>query len=246
MHSIPRRRQFDTVSVTLIVSIMGLTTPANAQHPGPVVLTIPQAGGDAPSDSARSPSPELEAPWADVQEIESGQDIALTVHGSPSAWRYFVAADEASITVLDVTDGRIPNDVRRVLVDTAWERPERFVLARGGGTSLLDRRLDLRLGPAGVMLKGRGIIGLDEIVGQIARPEVAKIVTKERAVARGIGWGALAGGLLGLGLRTAMCRNGCETLGDALILPFATGVGIGVGAGIGSTTHVRTTVYEAP
>lgn len=68
----------------------------------------------------------------------------------------------------------------------------------------------------------------------------------ERAIARGIGWGALVGGIIGLAMQMSYCRrNSCDSQG-ALILPFMTGAGIGLGAATGASIFVRRTVYRAP
>src|SRR5262245_51926859 len=151
---------------------------------------------DVPVSSPRAPARDRDGNWSDVREIAPGQEILVTVRDAPVTQRRLVTADAAGITVLDVSDARIPNQVKSVLIDTASDCPDRFALAELGGSALLDRNSDLRLTSSGVLLKGQAIAGLDEIVRRIARSEIITVATEERAIARGIGWGALVGGII--------------------------------------------------
>ncbi len=257
--------------VCLVVSALPVTTQAQVQGPRVFELrgSAPMAGPLAramtreavrlaaedltPSavDGVRQGGKSGQSDWSRVRGLE-GEEIILTVYGSPPAKRYVVRAtvDEFGLTVLNLTDPAIPAAVTDVLAGAAWWHADYFGKAQQGGTFRLSRHVQLAQG--GVLLDGQRVAELGQIVERVARNGVTEISLVDRAIKRGIGWGALIGGVTGLAIVMGQCgthwnqeTSSCRNL-TGLWLFIGPGMGIGIGSGFGATFKISTVVYRAP
>jgi hypothetical protein len=114
-----------------------------------------------------------ESNWSRVRKLAPGTEIIVTVKGSPPATRYFVAADESDLTVLNVADPTLPRAAREVLRDVASTHPEHFLAAQKGGQFVLEK--NIRVAPDGVFVADRKVADLTQVIETIARNDVAEI-----------------------------------------------------------------------
>jgi hypothetical protein len=204
-----------------------------------VAPSVASAGGDKSGQSN----------WSRVRDLE-GEEILLTVSGSPPGKRYVVrgTVDQFGLTVLNLTDSSIPVAVTDALAGAAWWHADYFGLARRGSTVRLDKHV--RLAPDGVFLDDRKVAELEQVVQLVARDSVAEIRHVHRAIKRGMAWGALIGGLAGIAMTNWHCHGendaaGCGNLNGIMVI-FGPAMGLGIGSGIGATFKISTVVYRAP
>ena len=217
------------LSLTLMVSVVGASVPMTAQE-------------SAPADPH----------WSRLHKLAPGTELIVTVKGSPLDNRYFVAADESALTVLNVAAPTLPPAARDVLRDVASTRPQYFQAAQKGNLFVLER--DVRVGPGGVFVNGRKVADLQEIVETSARQQVAEIKTRQKG--RGV-WGhlgplggyfvgALSGGYLaGFACQASLGRGRCDTGAflAGMLVGGIVGGGYGFRAANRETEHV---IYSAP
>jgi hypothetical protein len=186
--------------------------PASQAMSGPLTRSAMREAGrlaavEEPTDSGKvvpeSGQP-AESNWSRVRNVASGTEIIVTAKGSPPGRRYFVAADESDVTMLNVTDARLPAAAAGVLRDLAASHSEYFRAAEKGGQFVLDK--SLRLGPNGLSMGASKVTDLSQVIEHIARPDVTEIVDPSRArAAKGdqvlaipiFFGGGMAGALLG-------------------------------------------------
>jgi hypothetical protein len=148
--------------------------------------------------------------WSAVRNSKPGSEVTVTAQGGPRR-RYFIAADNAGVTLLNVSDAALPTDVARTLRRAIAEHPGCFP-APDGVTFRLDDRVSLTA--AGVFVSDRKIVEYDQIVERIPRNDVeAGTVlldvkkewsnTKQTLVAVGL---AVAAGLATVGIVCATQR----------------------------------------
>jgi hypothetical protein len=141
-----------------------------------VVSFLPVGAHARPAQSAiditqQSDTPALD--WTPVQQLKSGREIELTVKGLPAGTRYFVAADESSITVLNLSDPALPEKARDVLRDLASHHPERLVAGFQGLRQFESR--EVRVGRPGIFVADRKVADFDRVVERLARTDVVRI-----------------------------------------------------------------------
>jgi hypothetical protein len=129
--------------------------------------------------------------WSRVKRLAAGTEILLTTRGSTPTARVFVQADDLDISVLNLSGPSLPVDVTRTLRKMALESPERFAAMRRGIGYTFG---DIHVGRDGVVVAGRHVADLDDILEQTSRTQVREVRTaKPRSSgARGT-LGALAG-----------------------------------------------------
>jgi len=217
------------LSLTLIVSFVGTTVPMTAQE-------------RAPADPN----------WLRLRKLAPGTELVVTARVAPPGERYFVAADESALTVLNLAAPALRGAARDVLREVASTHPEYFPAAQKGDLFVLER--NVRVGPGGVFVNGRKVADLQQVVETSARQEVAEVKTRQdgRGVWGHLGFlggyfvGALSGGYIaGLACQASLGRGRCDTgafLGGML-------VGGIVGGGYGLRAADRETedvIYRAP
>jgi hypothetical protein len=186
--------------------------------------------------------------WSRVSTIAPGSTIRVTLKRGPVLLRTFVAADQSDALTLNL-GGRLSRRVRTSLNGLASERPNDLIGVSHGQT-VTDGHL--RLGPDGVFLDDRKIAAMESVLEHVPRDQVAEIGRVHRATLRGLGWGALIGGGLGLAVTLGACgtnwsqeTSSCTNLTPAWVFigPFW---GTVIGGAVGAGTHVSTVVYRAP
>jgi len=247
------------VAVSLGVAMSVLPVRVDAQQAAPGVRTMTEdavrraVAATAWPAVTRTTTPRSASDdaWSRLRDIE-GEEIALTIKGLPAGKRYVVAnsVNDSGLTVLNLTDPRIPAEAKDVLAEAAWWHWECFMRPLPAGGVRLNRHV--RIEADSVFLDGNNVIGLAEIVEQIARTRVAEISYVHRATKRGLVWGVLSGAAAGVAIVTAQCgihwnteTPSCPNLTGAWLF-FAPGFGAGIGAAYGSGIKISTLVYEAP
>jgi hypothetical protein len=110
--------------------------------------------------------------WSRIRVLEPGAEVTVRTPASAPRTRYFVAADDAAVTLLDVSDPALPPDVAKLLRRTAAKHPEYFVRIQSPErtTLFLDRRVSVA--PSGLFVGAQKIATLTQFVERIARAEV--------------------------------------------------------------------------
>jgi hypothetical protein len=246
------------LAASLGVAISVLPVAVSGQQPSPHIRTITQDAVRRAVDAAwpgvdhtDSPRSASESDWSRVREIE-GEEITLTLNGMPAVRRYIVAdsVSDSGLTVLNLTDPRLPAQARDALASAAWWHSECFLRPLPSGGLGLDHHV--RIDAGSVFLDGNKVIALADIVEQVARTRVAEISYEHHAAKRGVVLGVLAGAAAGVGIVMAHCGThwntetpSCSNLIGAWVL-LAPGFGAGIGAAIGAGVKVTTVMYRAP
>ena len=170
------------LSMVVIASLVVTPLAGCATAVGPRLIDV-TSDGSVPSESD----------WSRVGELSPGAEIMMTRRGSQAASRRFVMADDAAVTVLNLTDQSLPEAATRVLRDMASQRPESFAAMRSSGATFGQG--DVRIGGGGLFVAGRRITALENVVERVARNEVSEIFGP--VVARGSVGGAVLGGWIG-------------------------------------------------
>ena len=110
--------------------------------------------------------------WMRVRELAPGTPILLTTVGSDEVTRYMIAADDASMMVLN--PAAIAPAARDVLSRFAQSHPDYFS-APNNRTFVLEK--NVRVGPDGVFVRDRRVAGLDQIAERITRASVTAVKT---------------------------------------------------------------------
>jgi hypothetical protein len=122
--------------------------------------------------------------WSAVHKWKPGAEATVTAHGIVGK-RYFIAADDSGVTLLNVSYG-VPAHVAKLLRHAAAEQPERFPV-REGVTFVLDERASIT--SAGLFVAGQKIAEHDRIVERIQRNDVETgavflVVNKEWSITK--------------------------------------------------------------
>jgi hypothetical protein len=249
------------LSLTLIVSLVAPAVPMAAQEKTETLVSFGAPGPASPMTAGaltRAVTREAarlaavpqgnpaQSDWARVIKLAPLTEITVTVKGS-KATRYFVLADEAGLTVLNLTDRTLTYDARHALLYMASHHPEYFSDAQKG-TVAASRFSgeNVRVGPDGAFVAGRKVADLE----RISRIDVVEITSPTaQHVSGGAKKGALIGagvGALVWGLVSLNCHNEESWCGVKIL--FA-GIGAGIGAIAGALHHTpapERVVYRAP
>lgn len=215
------------LSAVLIALLAGMPAVAHCQ------------GSDTSDNAARSD-------WRKVVAIKATTTIRLIVVGDAPAEREFVSANDAGMTVVNLSLPSLPGRVKRVLKDTATKNPERFDPAHAP----LEVGDDFRMSPDGVFLSGRRVAATEDVVIRIPRDRVVEVSRKRMSAFEARVWTNGAGWLLGLvaGWGIGKAAGGSEgaAIGGAI------GTGAGIVAGLwrggwrGRSANVKAIIYRAP
>ena len=201
-----------TLSLTLIVCLVGSALPVGAQQNSPTVGPLARAiTREAARLATVQPTTPVDAGWSRVRRLAPGTELLVTVKGAQSENRYLVAGDESDLTVLNVRDPALPTAARDTLRDLASTHPEHFMAAQKGGQFMLAKHV--RVAPEGVFVADQKVADLMQVVETIARNDVAEIsgpvpYSPGHEALVGLGVGAAAGG----GLALLLCHGlgGCD------------------------------------
>jgi hypothetical protein len=114
--------------------------------------------------------------WSGIRELEPGAEVTVRTPGSAPRTRYVIAADDAAVAFLNVSDPAVPPDVAKLLRRTAAKRPDYFVRLQlqspEPATLFLDRRVSIT--PSGLFVGAKNIATLTQFVERIARADVER------------------------------------------------------------------------
>ena len=176
------------LSLTLILTFVTSARPVMAQErvtslepPGPLARAMTHeavrlaAAGESTASSAdavqEGDKPVADSNWSRVRKLAPGTEITVLVKGYLP--RYFVAGDESTLTVLNVTDPTLPRAARDVLRDVVSKHPEDFRAAQQHETFVMPK--NVRVGPDGVFVADRKVADLGQVIENIARTDIAEI-----------------------------------------------------------------------
>ena len=216
------------LSAVLIALLSGMPALAEAQ------------GSEKPAQppKAAKSSKQAWADWSKVARIKAGSTINLTVAGKLRVARMFVSANDAGLTVLDLSVPSLSGRVKSVLRDSATEHPERY-----DSSFKVD---DVLVSPEGVFLSDQRVAATEDVVIRVPRERVVEISRpKSNAAAAKTAGGLLGfflGGTAGGGIGAAIADTGGGILGFLI----GTLAGIWFGIRRGSKVNDNPIVYRAP
>ena len=219
------------LSAVLIALLAGMPALAEAQS----------SGKPAQPPKAAKSSKQAWADWSKVARIEAGSTINLTVAGNLRVARMFVSADDAGLTVLDLSVPSLSWRVKSVLRDTAAENPERYGDAHG--SFKVD---DVLVSQDGVFLSDQRVAATEDVVIRVPRERVVEVsrpnenVTATKVASGFLGY--LLGGTLGGGIGAAIAGP----VGGAMGALIGLVAGIWIGIWRGSKVNDNPIVYRAP
>jgi len=124
-------------------------------------LTAPSASFAAPQATSSQ--------WSKFRSSKPGAEVTLRVSGKESTRRYFIAADDEAIALLNLSDPALPPGVGRLLRRSVAEHPDHFPVPDGKTFQLDDK---VTLDTFGLFVGGRKIANYDALVQRIARADV--------------------------------------------------------------------------
>ena len=184
--------------------------------------------------------PSSETEWSRVRQLAPAAEVVVTLEGSQARSRLFVAADESSLSVLNLGVAALPSEAARSLRDIAVHDAERLVTLQKGGAFERGR---VRIGRDGLFVDQRRIAAFDEVVETIARDTVTQI--DGPVVERGSPGGIILGAWLGFAVGVVPALGGASE-GVAWLLLAGS---VAAGGYLGHHWSRHTTdglVYRAP
>ena len=184
--------------------------------------------------------------WQKVVAIKATTTIRLIAVGDAQVEREFVSANDAGMTVLNLSLPSLPGRVKQVLKDTAKEHPERLDPAHAS----LEDGDDFVMSSDGVFLSGRRVAATEDIVIRISRERVVEVSRKKmssfeaRVWTTGAGW--FLGFLAGLGIGKAVGGSEGAAIGGAIGTGAGVVVGLWRGGWRGRSANAKTVIYRAP
>jgi len=155
------------VSFAALIGVAGLPV---RQGVGQVLaIEMPSRASERPNSGA-APS---ETDWSRVVALRSGLKVVVTAEGTGALVRRIVIADDASIVVLNDGVNTVPPEVLRLCEDLATNQPKALAATLSGGNV---EKSDLSLGPSGVVIGGRRVADLGDILTRLDRKAVIEIV----------------------------------------------------------------------
>jgi hypothetical protein len=221
---------------------LAVSTAASAQTDGPLHAAILRASRTTPLLTHASEGTADQ--WKSVMRLAPGKEMNLTVEGGSAARRTMVAADDASLIVLNLTSGALSDVAKNALVAMAVRAPEKFRLLQSDGVHIVDR--SITLSADGLFVGTTKAAELREVVELIPRDAIHEIYLESHHgslvwTAVGGGAGFLAGVMTGLALSESEA-NSCTSSQCSHVGSTAALFGLpAAGAAIGyfATEHER-------
>ena len=140
-----------TLSSVVIVCLVASPLAGCATTGGPrQIEEVPPDGGSPTSN------------WSRVGQLRPAAEIALTTRILQQGSRYFVAADDRALIVLNLTEPTLPAKATRALRDMAAQHPESFVTMQKTGALSQN---DVRIGRDGLFVADRRIADFGVVPG---------------------------------------------------------------------------------
>jgi hypothetical protein len=196
---------------TTAMLVAGLSTPALGQTGPPSTTPLRDSIAREATLLAgqTANAPRATAQWSRVRSLQPGERILVTLSAGPTLQRSFLAADDATITLLNDSNPALPEETGRDLRRLAATRPRSLLIIPMGGTLRLDR---LRIDPRGAFLDGNRIGDVSIIVELHSQDEIVEIALAEWSAPKRF-WQYLLGwpGLVGFTGGVASAAYACET-----------------------------------
>jgi hypothetical protein len=132
--------------------------------------------------------PDREAPeapgWKVVRHLDPATSI-IVVTATASGPRTFVAADDTTLVVLNLSLPALTKDIRHRLTEMARQYPGALVEAAGGRAKIFD---SITINGDGVFVAGARLAGRDEVIEQLPSGSVLTVApgsTRTRVEPRG-------------------------------------------------------------
>ena len=183
------------------------------------LLVLSFASFAAPA-SAQTSSPEPKADWSKVARISNGAEIGVRPDNTKTRNVTVLAADERGLTVLHSLNDSVPAPAREYVRELYKSWPKFF--SNPGDRSYEDRRRNIKISTAGVMVDGRKVADWSAIVERIPRERVIEVTTRD---------GIKDGFLIGFAVPMTFYAVGCIPLrcsGEVVPLLVANSVAWGV------------------
>ena len=214
----------------------------DAAQPGPLTRSISREAAKLAADSpGRADTPG----WQAMREFTRGRVVRVTT-ATASVTRTFVAADERSLTLLNLGAPGLSHETRWQLFEVARSNPETIVRAAGERSLQADA---LRIGPDGVFIHDVKIAERRDVILQLPIDEVLMVTTAPQR--HGSAVAAVLGMLGGFGVAGLLagaigrdCGNHCagETFAMLAVLPIAAATG----AWYGTSRMIEDVIYRRP
>jgi hypothetical protein len=107
--------------------------------------------------------------WPVIRSWEPGVEVTMWMPGSELHRRYFITADDAAITLLNVSDAKLPSGVARLLLRKSVEHAEYFPVPDGTTFKLDDR---VTLTTSGLFVADQKVAEYSQVVERFARTDV--------------------------------------------------------------------------
>jgi hypothetical protein len=158
----------------------------------------------------------------------------VTLRSLRPATHRLLSATADGLTVLDVSDPWLPNDVRIAFLDLAADRPSTLLTAQTDEL-VLSRRV--RATPAGIFLAEQRVGDLADVIRPIPRAAVVDIRVRRKHVGTHVRRGLLIGAAIGAGLGAAASAS--DELDEPLPMTgvgalFGSVYGLGIGTVVGA------------
>jgi DNA-binding NarL/FixJ family response regulator len=112
-----------------------------------------------------------DAGWQTLRKLDPARPLVITT-AAATVTRTFVAADDRTLTVLNLNMPALSEASKRQLLDLTRASPLALVDAAGGSPKLFEA---FRFGPDGVFLRGQKVAELGEIVERVPIGDVLTI-----------------------------------------------------------------------
>ena len=221
------------ISLALIYLIFPVAA-VRAQNPPPANRIERAIALEAGRLAAIAQQPDDNDDWSRVKELAPGSEIVFTARGRATSSSLFVAADDASITVMTLERVSLRADEKRALIALIGRHPDAFSTTPSASV----RNRDVRVEAGAVFANGRRIGGVGELIGRYVRGDVVDlgVMTPSHPIRNGALIGLGAGAAIGLAQITSNCAGRGEGVCAVPLLwsgMFA-GIGAGSGAAIGA------------
>ena len=221
------------------VCAIGLTLALAGQHGLAAAADDPPLRGPIARSASREASrlaadpsgPTMDPGWRALRKLDPARPIVITT-ATATVTRTFVAADETTLTLLNLSRPGLSATSKRQLLELTRASPLALVEAAAGSPKLFEA---FRFGPDGVFLHD---VKLAEPGELIERLPIADVVTITESTRRGSAVAAALGTLGGIWLGSAMaltlaytrCQPNCAGVelgmwGSIIGVPLAAGYG---------------------
>ena len=179
-----------------LVIIGALTAPALPVAAQETVVRSVGPIRSAPANEAGGPLAGLQADWPTrnedssvlewprVRKLKPGSEIRFMAPDAMPVTRYFVAADERTLTVLNLDQSRLSRTAGRALLKLVSRDPA--ILLRTDRDELVLSHEQIRVAPEGLFVGLRKVADRDEFVQTMSRADIQRFMAIGQAGHQGL------------------------------------------------------------